>query len=246
MDSGYYAACAGLVARTQALDTIANNLANVSTPGFRASHNVFSSMLITSDDDQLSVLNQDANDYGVLNATRLDTAQGSLTPTGNPLDFAIEGSGYFQVQTSSGIAYTRGGSFKVSPQGQLVTASGDAVLGDNGPIRVPGTPVTVSEDGVLSVNGAIAGRLKVVEFPANAHMKSIGGTYYDAPSGITPSAATTSKVKQGSLEASNVNSVASLVELINAQRELESMRRALTMFNNEIDKTATQELPKVG
>lgn len=243
MDSGYYAACAGLVARTQALDTIANNLANVSTSGFRASKNVFSSLL-TSTDSDLSVLNQDANNYGVLSGTLLDTSQGSLTPTGNDLDFAIDGTGYFQVQTSSGMVYSRGGSFRVSPKGQLVTAAGDLVMGQNGPIAIPGAPVTVSADGTITANGAIAGRLKLVEFPANTRIQSAGGTYYQAP-GVTPVNATSSNVRQGMLESSNVNSIASLVELISAQREVETMRRALTMFNNEIDRTATQELPKV-
>src|SRR5271163_4281580 len=98
MNSGYYAACTGLIARTEALDTIANNLANVSTAGFRASHNVFSSLLVTTSDSQLSVLNQDANDYGVLSRTQLDTSQGALVHTGNELDLAMEGPGYFAVK----------------------------------------------------------------------------------------------------------------------------------------------------
>src|ERR1700735_1584687 len=109
MNSGYYAACTGLMARTEALETIANNLANVSTAGFRGTHNVFSSLLATTGNSPLSVLNQDAHDYGVLSSTRLDTSQGSLTQTNNELDLGIEGPGYFQVKTATGFAYTRGG-----------------------------------------------------------------------------------------------------------------------------------------
>ena len=146
MNSGYYAACSGLMSRTQALDTIANNLANVSTAGFRASHNVFGSVLATMGNSPLSILNQDANDFGVLSGTHLDTSQGALVPTGNDLDVAIEGSGYFAVQTAAGPVYTRGGNFRVSPQGQLITAAGDPVLGDNGPISIAGTPVSISAD----------------------------------------------------------------------------------------------------
>ena len=89
MSSGYYAACTGLMSRTAALDTIANNLANVSTAGFRASHNIFSSVLATTGNTSLSVLNQDANDYGVLSGTQLDTSQGALVRTGNDLDVAM-------------------------------------------------------------------------------------------------------------------------------------------------------------
>jgi len=232
------------MSRTEALDTIANNLANVSTAGFRASHNIFSSILATTGESSLSVLNQDANDYGVLSGTQLDSTQGSLTPTGNTFDVAMEGPGYFAVQTANGPAYTRGGNFHVSPQGQLTTSAGDPVLGDNGPITIVGEPVSISVDGTISTDGAVAGRLKLVEFPPATQMQSMGGTYYTAPAGSAV-AAQDSKVRQGMLESSNVNPVTSVVELISAQREVESMRRVLTMFSTEIDKAAVQDLPRV-
>jgi len=244
MSSGYYAACTGLMSRTQSLETIANNLANVSTAGFRASHNVFSSVLATTSDSGLSVLNQDANDYGVLSGTQLDSTQGALVPTGNALDFAMEGPGYFAVQTASGTVYTRGGNFRVSPQRQLITAAGDPVLGDNGPITVAGEPVSVSSDGTISANGAISGRLALVEFAPNVEIQSAGGTYYSVPTGSAV-AAKSSAVRQGMLESSNVNPITSVVELITAQREVETMRRVLTMFSTEMDKAAVQDLPRV-
>ena len=245
MSSGYYAACTGLMSRTQALDTIAHNVANVSTAGFRASHNIFSSILATTGDTPLSVLNQDANDYGVLSGTQLDTSQGSLVPTGNNLDVAMEGPGYFAVQTAAGPAYTRGGNFRVSPQGQLITAAGDPVLGENGPITIVGEPVSISPDGTISTNGAISGRLKLIEFAPTTQMQSAGGTYYTAPKGSAV-VALSSQVRQGMLESSNVNPVTSVVEMITAQREVESMRRVLTMFSTEMDKAAVQDLPRVG
>ena len=244
MDSGYYAACTGLMSRTQALDTIANNLANVSTAGFRASHNVFSSVLANTGGTTLSVLNQDENDYGVLSGTKLDNTQGALVPTGNDLDRAMEGPGYFAVQTATGPVYTRGGNFRVSPQGQLITAAGDPVMGENGPITILGQPISISSDGTISANGAISGRLKLVEFASTVDMQSAGGTYYTAPAG-TAVPGKASQVRQGMLESSNVNPVTSVVELITAQREVETMRRVLTMFSTELDKTAAQDLPRV-
>jgi flagellar basal-body rod protein FlgF len=244
MNSGYYAACTGLMSRTQALETIANNLANVSTAGFRARHNTFSSILATTGNTPLSVLNQDANDYGVLSGTRLDASQGALERTGSDLDLAVEGPGYFSVQTATGSVYTRGGNFRVSPQGQLITAAGDPVLGDNGPITIVGMPVSISADGTISANGAIAGRLKLVEFAPAVDLQSVGGTYYTAPAGAAQ-AATDSHVRQGMLESSNVNPVTSVVELITAERQVETMRRVLTAFNSELDKTAAQDLPRV-
>src|SRR5271163_4861019 len=211
MNSGYYAACTGLMARTEALETIANNLANVSTTGFRASHNVFSSLLATTGESPLSVLNQDANDYGVLSGTRMDIAQGALVKTNNDLDLAMEGPGYFVVQTVAGPLYTRGGNFRVSPVGQLITAAGDPVLGDNNrPITIIGGPVSISADGTISSNGAISGRLKLVEFAPSVDIKTAGGTYYNAPADAAVPAKE-SQVRQGMLESSNVNPVTSVV-----------------------------------
>jgi len=244
MSSGYYAACAGMMTRTDALDTIANNLANVSTPGFRASHNSFSAVLASADDEPLSALNQDVNEYGYLGGTRIDTTQGTLVPTGNELDMAIDGAGYFEVQTGGGTVYTRGGNFRVSPLGQLITAAGDPVLGEAGPITIVGEPVSVSTDGTISVNGAISGRLKLAEFPEGTQFESLGNAYYKAPAG-TAVDATNTKVRQGQLENSNVNPIISVVELITAQHQVESMRRTLSLFSDDMDKTAAQDLPRV-
>lgn len=245
MDSGLYAACTALMARTDTLDTIANNLANSSTGGFRARHTSFSSVLAGSGQPLGSVLNMDINTYGLQSASRLDMQAGSLEHTGNELDAGIDGPGFFTVQTKQGTAYTRNGSFQVSSTGQLVTASGDAVMGEGGAITIPsGATVTISPDGTVSASGAIAGKLKLVQFSATADPQSIGGSYYTAPS-TEVVASTTSQVRQGSLEGSNVNPIASVIELINAQRATEGMRHALTMIDSDMDKTAAQDLPRV-
>ncbi len=244
MDSGYYAACTALVARTQALDTIANNLANASTTGFRAQHNVFGSILASKEGFPDTALNQAINNYGVLGGTTLDQSQGALQKTGNELDLGIEGPGYFVVQTANGPVYTRNGEFQVSSKGQLVTSSGDAVMGDRGVISILPGPVSISADGTISSNGAVSGKLRIVEFPAGTQLASLGSTYYSAPANVAASA-TNSNVRQGMLESSNVNPITSMVELVTAQRSAEMMQRALSMFNSEIDKTATQDIAKV-
>jgi flagellar basal-body rod protein FlgF/flagellar basal-body rod protein FlgG len=244
MDSGLYAACTALVSRTEALDTIANNLANASTVGYRTQHNVFSSVLEQAGapgDD----LNQAINNYGLLSGTSLDETQGALQKTGNPLDVAIQGGGFFVVQTAGGgEMYTRNGSLQVSGKGQLVTSAGDPVMGAKGPITMPPGTVSISPDGTISSNGAVAGKLKVVQFPDDVELSSAGENYYTAPAN-TAKDAINATVQQGMLESSNVNPVSSMVELINAQRSAEMMQRALTMFNSEIDKTASQDLPKI-
>lgn len=244
MDSGYYAACTALVSRTQELDTIANNLANTSTVGFRAEENVFQSVLANATTDA-SGFNQAANTYGILSGTTLDVSQGAMQKTGNNLDVAIQGAGYFVVQTANGPMYTRDGSFQVSGKGQLVTSAGDAVMGDAGVISMPPGSVSISADGTISSDGALIGKLKVVNFPAGTQLTSAGRSYYTAPAN-TAAPATQFDVRQGMLEDSNVNPITAMVELVTAQRSAEMMQRALGMFNSEIDKTATQDLPKVG
>jgi flagellar basal-body rod protein FlgF/flagellar basal-body rod protein FlgG len=246
MDSGFYAACTALVSRTQALDTIANNLANASTVGYRTQHNVFSSVLEQAGGATGSDVNQAINNFGLLSGTSLDETQGALQKTGNPLDVAIQGSGFFVVQTGGGNEmYTRNGSLQVSSKGQLVTQEGDPVMGAKGPITLPPGTVSISPDGTISSNGAVAGKLKVVDFPEGTQLESAGQNYYTAPAN-TAKDATSATVQQGMVESSNVNPVSSMVELINAQRSAEMMQRALSMYNTEIDKTAAQELPKVG
>jgi flagellar basal-body rod protein FlgF len=244
MDSGYYAACTALVSRTEALDTIANNLANASTVGYRAQRNVFSSVLAEANNASDSPLNQAMNSFGVLSGTTLDQSQGALQKTGNNLDLAIQGSGFFVVQTPNGPMYTRNGGFQVSSKGQLITGSGDPVMGSSGTITMPAGEVSISADGTISSNGAVAGKLKLVQFAPGTNLTSAGETYYSAPP-KTEIPATDSTIKQGMLESSNVNPVASMVELITAQRSAEMMQRALSMFNSEMDKTATQDLPKI-
>ncbi len=131
MDSGYYAAMTGLVARTQALDTASANLANAQTAGYRAEREYFRSVLVgpTGEDSQLG---QAINRYGLLGGDRLSMAQGPLQQTGNPFDLAIEGHGFFAIRTSGGIRYTRDGSFHRSQTGSLVTAANEPVLSSSG------------------------------------------------------------------------------------------------------------------
>ena len=245
MDSGLYAACAGLMARTASLDTIASNLANASSAGFRGQKNIFGTVLAqATHHGTLSQLNQVTNSYGVLSGTEMDQTQGTLTHTGNDTDVALEGPGYFKVQTANGVAYTRNGSFQVSATGQLTTATGDAVLGEGGPISLPRGTVAISPDGTISSGGAIAGKLKVVTFPSSTVLTSRGGSNYAAPAD-QEQAATATSVRQGSLESSNVSPVDGVVDLISAQRSAETMRHVLSMLDSEMDKTAAQDLPHV-
>jgi flagellar basal-body rod protein FlgF len=238
MDSGFYAACSGLVARMQALEVLAHDLANVGTPGYKARHQFFAafenSLAALSDP-----LNQAMNRFGILGGAYVDFREGSLEPTGNPLDVAIEGPGFFVVQTAAGVRYTRNGALRLNARRVLVTAEGDPVLGTAGPLIVPEGKLDISGDGTVSVNGAQIGRLQVVEFPAATALVPEGNTYFAAPTG-SARPARTSTLRPGTVEDSNMNPVLGTVELVAAQRTAQMLERALGIFNNDLNRTAEQ------
>lgn len=244
MNSGFYSACAGLRTQIQALEFIANNLANISTAGFRGQQPTFRSELLGAQTASFNPLNHAMNDFSSLGGTRLDLSPGNLQPTGNPLDVAIEGDGFFSIQTAQGTMYTRNGSFRTSPAGQLVTADGDLVMGENGPLTVPSGAVSISADGTLSVGGAVVGKLRVVNFPGDVQLVPQGNSCYSATDASARPAARAS-VRQAMLEASNVNPVMGMVNLISVQRHADMMQRALSTYYNEFNRVATSDLPRV-
>jgi flagellar basal-body rod protein FlgF/flagellar basal-body rod protein FlgG len=245
MDSGYYAAFAGLVARMQALDTAASNLANAQTAGYRAEREFFRSVLLDPLEGN-SQLGGTVNNYGVLGGDHLDLGQGVLTPTGNPLDLAIEGQGYFAVQTGAGVRYTRDGGFHRTRDGELVSAEGEPVLSNAGrPIPLPPGEIAVGADGTISVAGGVAATIGVFVFPSGTQLTPEGKNRYLPPAGVQAGTSTKANVHQGALEASNQDAIQGSMDLLVMQRQAETMQRALTIFHTEFNKTATEELPRV-
>ncbi len=244
MDSGYYAACAGLRAETQTLELIANNVANTSTSGYRGQQARFSSLLMSSAGLEAGALNRAINDFNVLEGSHLDLSPGNLEATGNPLDFAIEGHGFFAVQSKQGTAYTRDGGFQISPNGLLTTSTGESVLGEQGPITLPSGPLSISGDGTISVNGAVSGKLRLVEFAPGASPQALGGSLYTAEAaGVRPSP--DSSIRQGMKESSNVNAVTAVTEMIAVQRRAEMLERAMSAFHSTLNHIAASDLPKI-
>jgi flagellar basal-body rod protein FlgF len=250
MDSGYYAAFSGLLARTQALDVVANNLANVNTTGYKSQHEFYDALTASQENASLSPINQAANRFGVLGGNFVDVHAGPFEPTGNSLDLSIQKAGFFAVQTKSGVRYTRNWNFQLNSARQLVTKEGDPVLGIGGPTMVTDAPITVppgepsvSADGTLSVAGTLAGQLRVVELTQGAQLAPEGNSYFLAPAGsVHPSL--NPEVQQGSLEGSNMNPVAGTVALIAIQRSAQMMERALSIFNNDFNRTAAEQVAR--
>ena len=243
MGSGYYAAFTGLVARMDALDMVANNLANVSTTGFRGQHEFYQAVTASAGRPDMSPLNAAINDYGVLGGAMVDLRQGSLQATGNELDLGIRGPAFFVVRTPRGIRYTRNGSFHVSPAGVLVTEDGDPVLGPNGPIQLPPGPVEISSDGTVSVASAVAGQVRLAEFAPGTDLIPEGSTDFVAPAAAERPAAS-STIEPGMLESSNLNALQETVTLMVLQRHSELLERTLSVFLDDFNRTAVQDLAR--
>lgn len=250
MDSGLYAAYTGVLSRTQALDTAANNLANANTNGFRAQRDYFRGVLtaVSPEGPQAGTLDNAVNSFGVLGGTTLDLSQGLLQATGNPLDLGLQGKGFFQIQTDHGVRLTRDGSFQRSATGTLMTQHGEPVLSDAGvPITLPTGSVHVGADGTVSVsdaNGsAIAGRIGVVNYAAQ-DIQAEGNNRFTVNSGAKP-LAQEATVQEGSLEGANQDAVHGTMQLLLVQRQAEMMQKALSVFSNDFDKTASEELGRV-
>jgi flagellar basal-body rod protein FlgF len=245
MDSGYYAAMTGLMARTQALDTAASNLANAQTAGYRAEREYFRSALLGQGGED-SQLGQAVNRYGLLGGDRLSMAQGPMQQTGSPLDLAIQGDGFFAVQTANGVRYTRDGSFHRSQSGDLVTSANEPVLSSTGKsISIPPGEVAIGSAGVISVSGGAVATVGVFRFTDGVQLKPEGADRYASPEGIAPTQSGDAVIQQGTLEGANEDVVQGTLDLITMQRQAEMMQKALTIFHTEFNKTATEDLPRV-
>ena len=248
MDSGFYVAYAGLSARMQALDIVASNLANSSTVGFKAQNPFYRAFLAAQGGEVLSPLNQALNQFGMLGGSSVDLRSGSFDPTGNSTDLAIEGDGYFTVQTSAGIRYTQNGSFRLNAARQITTQDGDLVLAEQGkttvPITVPTGAIAVSADGTISVDGGLVAKLHIVEFAPGTNLIPEGDSKFIASPG-SELPAEGANVRQGMLESSNLNPLQAAVGLILMQRQADLLGRALSTLNGDFNRAAAQDIPHV-
>lgn len=248
MDSGFYVAYAGFAARMQALDVVAANLANASTSGYKSQSPFYRALAAAQGGEVLSPLNQAVNQFGILGGSRVDVRAGSLQTTGGATDLAIEGDGYFTLQTPGGNRYTRNGTFELSATRQLITQDGDPVLAEQGtklvPINVPTGSVAVSPDGTISVDGALVAKLHIVQFAPGTQIDPEGNSKYIAPAG-SEKPAVAENVRQGMLESSNINPVAGAISLIEIQRQADMMGKALNILNLDFNRPATQDVPRV-
>ena len=233
MSSGLYIATAGAIAQSNALDATANNVANASTVGFHGDRVAFREALGKARSVDTALV-----DGGTAS---VDQQQGAMTQTENPLDLALEGDGYFGVNTAQGPRYTRAGNLQIDDSRNLVTADGMTMRGDGGaPISIPpeAKNVSVATDGTVSADGQQVGKLELARF-APSQLRREGGTLYAAAG--KPIEGDPPKVHSGVLEASNVNVVRGVVDLVKVSRTYESLMRVIQNYH-DVESRAAREL----
>ena len=233
------------VALSRELDVVANNIANMNTTGFKADGSLFEEYLNSAAraaDTRVSFVRD--------RATWIDMSAGALERTGNALDVAINGDGFFAVQTQRGVRYTRSGSFQINPSGQLVTAQGDPVLGDGGPITFQPTDrqISISPDGTISVREGNSkadsqrGKLRLVSFANPRQLQKDGNGTFNYAGNDAPVEAKTATIAQGSLEKSNVRAVVEMSRMIEITRSYTQIAAMLQqqsdLGQSSIDKLA--------
>jgi flagellar basal-body rod protein FlgF len=219
----------------RAIDIVANNVANSSTNGFKREGIEFDTLLSQPAPDETI-------DFVVDRATYRDTSAGPINSTGNPLDLAIQGAGYFQIQTPQGIRYTRNGTFQLNAEGQIVDMAGDTVLDTSGqPITLPETTteINISPDGYVTarvdsgVSLATIGQIGVVTFDSEQGMQQVGSGLYTTDQ--TPAPSTQGSIVQGALEQSNVEPVVEITQMIQIMRSYEQTVNLIGQENTRID-----------
>ncbi|MBU0680924.1 MAG: flagellar basal-body rod protein FlgF [Proteobacteria bacterium] len=221
-----------MLAQTKRLNQITNNLANVDTAGYKKEDITFWEMLYSTD-------HQDAR-VGKAIHDVTDMQPGVIKETGNPLDFAIGGEGFFKVQTPAGVRYTRAGQFMTNNEGQLTTPSGDLVLGDGGPVLVTGNNISVADDGNIIVDGQPAGVLAVVTFANLADLEKQGQNLFALTGQSQEEQAQNFSVKQGYLEKSNVSTMKELTAMVDLNRAYETQQRLVRTIDDMDDKAISR------
>jgi flagellar basal-body rod protein FlgF len=232
MGSGIYIALSGAVAQSTALDIVANNVANAGTTGFRAERQAFGTALSKASGKDSA--------YVQLAVTRSDTQNGAIHQTGNPLDLALAGDGFFAIDTPRGPRYTRAGDFTLDATGRIVNPDGfTARARGGGSVTIPkgAEQVTVGEDGTVYADEKKVGALELARF-APGNVVHEGGALYAAAPGAQAQVGQLPQVMAGSIEQGNFNVVRGVVDMIKIARNYEALHRMIESYREIDQRTA--------
>jgi flagellar basal-body rod protein FlgG len=255
MVKGIEAAAAGMIGATHLNDIIANNMANINTPGFKQTLAVFKNV----QDLEVNKLDVKNNEYShkkvgslsagsELYATILDFEQGNIKTTGNSLDLAISGDGFFVVRTPDGDAYTRNGSFSLRQDGVITTLEGYPLIGEKGAPLKSNTnnfnlkDLQIHPNGNFEINKETLDKVKIVDFKNYQELEPMGNSLYKPINDQIPFKSTNYEIKQGAIEGSNSNTIDSMIKSIEASRIYETLSKTVEISN----KTLTKAINEVG
>jgi flagellar basal-body rod protein FlgG len=230
MIRGIYTAAAGMLARMNQLEVAGNNLANLDTTGYKKDQLYFRELLAGAATLTLGNGATGSED------DRTIFSQGGFVETSNRFDVALDGPGFFVVQNGARQLYTRNGHFHLNENGELVTAQGYNVLGDNGTITITGNDAKINSRGEIILNNAVSGKLRLVDFADNTQLLKMGENLFAAP----PAPVTIESpavVRQSFLETSNVDPLHVMVELIEAQHAFDTSQRVVHAEDETLRRT---------
>ncbi len=241
MNSGMYAAVSGNLAAMRRLDIISNNLANVNTAGFKKDKMSFEGLLAGSVNPPAVPQGTTADPILQKENVYIDYSSGPVSQTGNTLDLALDGDGFFAVTTPDGTAYTRQGNFRMSADGSLVTSDGYPVQGQGGgTIRIQGNRVEIDGNGLVTVDGTPSGTISMVDFEKPYNLTKVGSAMFVPAEQQEARQSTAIQVRQGHLEGSNVESISEMVQMIETNRYFEACQRVIRGYDDMASKAANE------
>ncbi len=216
-------------------ENVTNNLANASTIGFKEEYlrSIAQNDLMDQQENQIS------SDKHTINMS-----QGMIQQTGNVLDVALDGDGFFAIQTKDGELYTRKGNFHLNKNGEIVTSAGEPVLGDRGPVVAKGKDIQIDRQGLITVDGGQIGKLKIVTFDQPKMLERAGNGVFSAPAAAGVKVKEDPQIISNSVELSNVNAVQQMVTMIEIQRSLETYQKLIQTITDQ-DKISTTRVGKL-
>ena len=241
MENALLVGLSAQLALRRSMEIVANNVANVSTAGFKRENPMFEQVLADIESEGGFMAQKQVafvRDWGVLR----DLDPGPLEQTGGALDVAIDGRAYFAVQTAQGERFTRDGQFKLDLNGRLITVAGDAVLGEGGEIVLPANAkdIKIAPDGTISTQDGQAGRIRLASFENERELRKDGGNLYVSDKPALP--AENARVAQGFVERSNVQGVSEITRMIEISRAYSSVSDALS----QTEETLKRAVSKLG
>lgn len=238
MPSGVYAALSGLQTRAERLDRLAVDIANSNTAGYKVERSTSRAVPRPS----FSAALESAIDVAP-GRPSVNFSSGPLVPTGRDLDLAIEGPGFFAIETPAGVRYTRNGHFTRGADGTMTTLDGSALLGESGsPLKLPPGTLDVAADGTVRVGKATVGRLSVTVFDDPGQLIREDGIHFRAPEGVAGEVMSDGRVRSGALEQSNVALAGAMAQLTEVVRGFEALQRGMSALMNDMDGRAITEL----